>query len=161
MSKRIKPLYKIGTLVEVNLNNEVVAYYDADSNRRIVRSIEINGKKHTNELWVGRITGAKLFQEGKYYPGSEPVSSSLFSPVIDGEYEQPYLHPIKNIEVWGVRLGYRNREIYFFSIDITVLAEHLYRGDIPMMWTGWNKQAREQMSRESKDWARDKKGQWR
>ena len=159
---RVKPLYKIGQLVEVNLNHQVVTYYDENSYRRVVRSIDINGKRHTNELWVARITGAKLFQEGKYYAGYKPESNPTFLLPTDSEdYSDPYLHPITNVEVWGVRLGYRNKEIHFFPADITVLAEHLHRGDIPFFWTGWNDRARKQMSDESKDWPRDKKGRWR
>jgi hypothetical protein len=112
---------------------------------------------HTNELELAVITGMKQFWEGEYTPGGGSGIWDNFEP------SEPYTSQDKQVVVWCVRLGYRNKELYFFEediIDATFDPSHAGK-DIPYFWSGgWSKAMREKMSRESKDWPRDKKGRF-
>ena len=154
-----KRIYKIGQLVLVNLNREARPGYDASDNRRVKRAIEWDSyKAHTDDLVLARITGVKCFWEGKYNQGSRAIAGygSHYE-----DYEQAYTTQDKQITVWGVRLGYKNKEIYFFPEDIQRLDFVAMGQDIPYFFCGpYSKDYRKKMSRESKDWPRDKHGKF-
>jgi len=148
-----KRKFRIGQPVMVNLNHQVLADYDSENYRRVKRSVDWHGHNiETNERVLAIITGVKLFQEGYYNKGT---SRGIFNP--EDEYEAPYLSVHESITTWAVRLGYRNKEIYFFEKDMETIKSS---SNIPYLYTGWNDHYKEKMSKESKDWPRDAKGRW-
>jgi hypothetical protein len=164
-----KRKFRIGQPVKVNLNHQVKAdYEDGGRYRRVKRAIDWGIKKETDELVLAIVTGAKSFQEGVYHAGGR---SSIFSSY-GGHYEDydpPYLTVKESVTVWAVRIGYRNKEIYFFEEDLKpygnthkIFEQYICfdLDNIPFFWCGWNERYRKQMSRESKDWHRDERGRW-
>lgn len=169
--KKRKTKFMIGQPVLVDLNQRVVAGYDGDK-RRVRRQIEWNkGRRdYANQPERGVITGMKQLWEGEYQAASQP-GSSYFG--YEHEYEQPYCSQDKEVLVWCVRLGYLNKELYFFEGDINVNGEihEFFKqhrcfpmstvDSIPKKWVGgYTKQYIEMIRRESKDWPRDEKGRW-
>jgi len=162
-----KRKFRIGQPVEVNLNHQVVVdYEDGGRYRKVKRAIDWGIKKETNDLVLAIVTGAKLFREGTYHAGG--TSSHGFISNYD-DYEPAYLSFDRNVEVWAVRLGYKNKEIYFFEEDLKpygnthkIFEQYVCfdLDNIPYFYSGWNDNYRKQMSRESKDWPRDSKGRW-
>ena len=150
-----KRKFRIGQPVEVNLNHRVIVDYEDGKHRRVRRAIDWGVHTETNDLVLAVVTGSKLFQEGEYHQGSTGPVYGYGSDY--AEYEPAYLKFTENVEVWGVRIGYRNKEIYFFEEDLKITES---QENIPFFWSGWNSHYREQMSRESKDWPRDSKGKW-
>lgn len=155
----MRPKFTIGQLVKVNLNNRVDPVYSEEQLRLVLRQTEIYGyKKETDELHLARITGVKLFQEGKYIAGSS-VFRGYGSSYED--YDTAYLEHGNTVTTYAVRLGYRNKEIYFFEEDIIRLRCLEERGEIPYFWNGGCPESyRKQLSRESKTWPRDEKGRF-
>lgn len=164
--------FTIGQPVLVDLNQQAKAGYDGDK-RRVRRQIEWDeGRKmHTNQPEMGVITGMKQFWEGVYQSGSRAPHFGYGGHYED--YEPPYCSQDIEVLVWCVRLGYLNKELYFFEDDIKPNGEihHFFKQhlcfpmdlvwNIPKKWTGgWSQYWREKMSRESKDWPRDSKGRW-
>lgn len=159
-----KRKFRIGQPVKVNLNHRVVVDYEnSGRDRRVKRAIDWGIKTETNDLVLAIVTGSKLFQEGRYHTGGRRGYGLDYY-----ESEPPYLSFKNNVEVWAVRLGYRNKEKYFFEEDMKI-TESLKMfnqwmcfptTDIPFFYSGWTDHAREQMKRESKEWARDSKGRW-
>jgi hypothetical protein len=151
-----KRKFRIGQPVEVNLNHRVIADYELSKYRRVKRAEDWGIHTETNDLVLAIVTGAKLFQEGDYQAGSTgPVYRMDYA-----EYEPAYLKFTESVEVWAVRIGYRNKEIYFFEADLKVIEFEEWTSNIPYFWSGWTDRYREQMSRESKDWPRDDGGKW-
>ena len=166
-----KRKFRIGQPVLVNLNHRVKVDYELSKNRRVKRAEDWGIHTETNDLVLAIVTGAKLFQEGEYHAGNSAPTGygSMY-----GDYEPAYLSFDKNVEVWGVRTGYRNKEIYFFEGDLKVtesqvMMDQVYKSDpyvcfpasnIPFFWSGWTKHYQDKMSKESKDWPRDSKGKW-
>jgi hypothetical protein len=157
-----KRVFTIGQLVEVNLNHQAVADYDEKNYRRVKRQIDWGDKRHTDDLVLAKITGVKIFQEGQYTAAY--TSSGFLEPP---DNEQAYTTNDRSIRTWAVRLGYKNKELYFFKEDISVV--HVGEivvfprkdlKNIPYFYSGWTGHYRKKLSRESKDWARDKKGRW-
>lgn len=159
MSKR---KFKIGQLVKVNLNDRVRSTYDKDNYKRICRQRDLR-KDNQEELVLAKITGVKLYYEGKGSPGSK---YNAFQ-----DYNEAHLKVENSVTTWAVRVGYKNKELYFFVEDIQTTKDTLTTTanevvpteslDIPYFFTGpYPKHWREQMSRESKDWPRDKRGRW-
>jgi hypothetical protein len=163
-----KRKFKIGQLVKVNLNQQAIADYD-EGDRKVMRKVDWEGyKKEQDDLVLAKITGVKTFQTGTYHAGSRGG--------YEYEAEPAYFTPDKNVNVWAVRLGYRNKELYFFEADITpfdhkgieiVTFKQIKDSasndslDIPWFWNGgFPDNYRKQMSRESKDWPRDERGRW-
>ena len=152
-----KRIFKIGQLVKVNLNKQVKADYEG--NHRVVkRIVEWRGYKgETDDLVLARITGVKQFWEGEYTPGYRGSWDHY-------ESEEPYTSQDNQVVVWCVRLGYRNKELYYFEEDIHDAQETViypkHGEEIPYVYSGWTDHSRKKMSRESKDWPRDKKGRW-
>jgi hypothetical protein len=161
----MKRKFKIGQLVKVNVNNRVEPVYKEDRIRLVLRQTEIYGyNKEPDTLQLARITGVKLFQEGKYQAGST-IFRGYGSSYED--YDPAYLESSNTVTVWAVRLGYRNKEIYFFEEDIIPIDIFIpsvpgeIKEDIPYFWAGgYSKAYREKLSRESKEWPRDEKGRW-
>jgi len=160
-----KRKFRIGQPVRVNLNYRIKVDYDQNYYRRVKRTLEWGIKTETNDLVLAIVTGVKTFQEGQYHKGSSSVFG--YGGSYD-DYEPAYLVPEKIVDVWAVRTGYKNKEIYFFEEDL-VVTESLKMfdqwmcfptKDIPYFYSGWNDNYRKQMSRESKDWPRDSKGRW-
>lgn len=143
----MKPTFKIGQSVQVNLGDEVGAKYD-NKNYRVIGYI----KDYLNEYVDGKITGMKTFQEGQIRGGYKYHNYYDFEP----EYSTPYLDVKDTIKVWGVRLGYINRELYFFEEDIIKIDDR----DIPYKYVRWTDEEKEWMSKESKHWPRDEKGRF-
>jgi len=163
-----KRKFRIGQPVKVNLNHRVKSdYEDGGRYKRIKRAIDWGIHTETNDLVLAIVTGAKLFQEGKYNAGSTGPVYGYGSDY--PEYEPAYLSFDKSVEVWAVRIGYRNKEIYFFAEDLKpygnthkIFEQYICfdLDNIPYFWSGWNERNRKDMSRESKDWPRDSKGRW-
>ena len=161
-----KRKFRIGQTVRVNLNHRLKVDYDEHNYRRIKRSLEWGIVTETNDLVLAVITGVKLFQEGRYYAGS---SGGVFEPY---DYEPGYLEVKQSIDAWGVRTGYKNKEIYFFEEDITKVDDKFTtdnfgnkvmledRLNIPYLYTGWTSHARKRLSEDSKTFPRDSKGRW-
>jgi hypothetical protein len=112
------------------------------------------------------VTGVKVFHEGQYRSGNSSRSYSYFG---EYDYEPPYVSLDNVVSVWAVRLGYKNKEIYFFEEDLKpygnthkIFEQYICfdLDNIPYFYSGWNDHYRKQMSRESKDWPRDSKGRW-
>ena len=156
-----KRIFKIGQLVEVNLNNQAEAHYEKEGKRRVKKKIDWLGYKfETSEMTLARITGVKQLWEGQYERGSSGPMYGYGGHYED--YEEPYCSQDTEVIVWCVRLGYRNKELYFFAEDIKRLDFIGMGDDIPYFWNGgWSKEIRAKMSRESKDWPRDEKGRWK
>ena len=161
-----KRKFRIGQPVEVNLNHRVIVDYEDGKHRRVRRAIDWGVHTETNDLVLAVVTGSKLFQEGEYHQGSTGPVYGYSSDY--AEYEPAYLKFTENVEVWGVRIGYRNKEIYFFEEDLKI-TESLKMfeqyicfptSNIPFLWRRGPRLDGEQMSRESKDWPRDSKGKW-
>jgi len=165
-----KRIFKIGQLVKVNLNKQAIANYEHD-NRLVKRSSEwYYANKHSDELLLARITGAKRYWEGKYTAGSK-MTTGIWDN-FEFEPEGAYTTQDKQITVWGVRLGYVNKEIYFFAEDIvsagvsvSVFKQEVFypdNKDIPYFWNGgWSEHMKAKLGKESKTWPRDKKGRWK
>lgn len=168
-----KRKFRIGQPVKVNLNHRVkMDYEDGGKYRRAKRAIDWGVHTETNDLVLAIVTGAKLYQEGDYHAGSTGPVYSYSSDY--PEYEPGYLSFKNSVEVWAVRTGYRNKEIYFFEGDLKVtesqvMMDQVYKSDpyvcfpasnIPFFWSGWNSEYKKKMSKESKDWPRDSKGKW-
>jgi hypothetical protein len=160
-----KRKFRIGQVVEVNLNDRLKADYDRGEYRRVARVRDWHGHDvESNELVLAIITGVKVFREGQYCAGDS--NRSIYRP--DDDYDPPYLSVKENVTAWAVRLGYKNKEIYFFEEDIKSKEVHYFfdqyicfpKEDIPYFYNSWNDRYRQQMSRESKDWPRDAKGRW-
>ena len=160
-----KRKFKIGQVVEVNLNYRVIANYTKGGKRVVMRKTDWEGyNSETNDLVLAKVTGVKTFQLGQHHAGS--------SWGYEYEAEPAYLAVSGQVDVWAVRLGYKNKEIYFFEKDIVVTPanELVLFGemvcvkvnlDIPYFWNGgWSEELKKRMSRESKDWPRDKRGRW-
>ena len=161
-----KRKFRIGQPVQVNLNHRVIVDYEDEGKARRVRRAEEWGiHTETNDLVLAVVTGAKIFQEGEYHQGSTGPVYGYGSDY--SEYEPAYLKFHNTVEVWAVRIGYRNKEIYFYGEDLKVTEslKCLFDGifptiNIPFFWSGWNSENRKKVSRESKDWPRDSKGKW-
>lgn len=163
-----KRKFRIGQPVEVNLNHQVaVDYEDGGRYRKVKRAIDWGIKKETNDPVLAIVTGAKLFQEGTYHAGGGSSRFSNYGGHYE-DYEPAYLSFDRNVEVWAVRTGYRNKEIYFFEQDLKI-TESLKMfdqwmcfptSDIPFFYSGWTEHFKKKVSKESKDWARDEKGRW-
>lgn len=161
-----KRKFRIGQPVKVNLNHRVKAdYEDGGKYRRIKRAIDWGIHTETNDLVLAVVIGAKLFKEGNYNAGSEG-GYGLIDPY---DYEPAYLTVKEVVSVWGVRVGYRNKEIYFFEKDLKPYGNTHQIFDqyicfdminIPFFWSGLTDYYRKRMSVESKDWPRDDKGKW-
>lgn len=169
--KKRKLKFMIGQPVLVDLNKQAKAGYDGDK-RRVRREIEWKEWKRqfADQPELGVITGMKQFWEGEYNAG-QSAGSSYFG--YEQEYEQAYTTQDKQVIVWCVRLGYLNKELYFFEEDIKPNGEiHEFFSQhrcfpmstvdsIPKKWNGGvPERYRKQLSRESKDWPRDEKGRW-
>ena len=160
-----KRKFRIGQPVQVNLNHRAIADYEDEGKIRRVRRAEDWGiHTETNDLVLAVVTGSKLFQEGEYHAGNNAPTG--YGSSYD-DYEPAYLSFTRNVQVWGVRTGYRNKEIYFFEGDLQVTEslKCLFDGifptvNIPFFWSGWNSENRKKVSRESKDWPRNSKGKW-
>lgn len=140
----MKPKFKIGQKVLVNLADKIVPKY-VDNYREMVRE-----NIHDREV-LGRITGVKIFQEG------EVVSGQVFNTYNYESYDPPYLNVKETITTYAVRLGYKNKEIYFLPEDINLTETDK---DIPYLYSGWTEEERKWMSDQSKDWPRDSKGRF-
>ena len=156
-----KRKFEIGQSVLVNLNNQLKPGYDEKDYRAIRRLKDWHHgrNRETTELQLAKITGVKLFHEGHYNKGS----SSVFGYGGHYEdYESPYLTVKGTVHAWAVRLGYKNKELYFLYEDIEVLVNEGCPDDknIPYFYCAWNDYYRKKMSEESKDWPRDKQGKW-
>ena len=162
-----KRKFRIGQPVLVNLNDQVVAKYDRGEYRRVARVKHWHGHNlHTNDPVLAIVTGVKEFREGKYHAGS--TSGHGFLQNYD-DYEPAYTTTDNVVFAWAVRLGYKNKEIYFFEEDLKpygnthkIFDQYICfdLDNIPFLYTGWSDYYRKQMSRESKDWPRDEKGRW-
>ena len=161
-----KRKFRIGQPVKVNLNHRVKVDYDHKNYRRVKRTLEWGYKTDTDNLVLAIVTGVKTFKEGQYYKGSDSVFSYGSSYE---DYEPAYLAAQNIVNVWAVRTGYRNKEIYFFEEDLKpygnthkIFDQYICfdLDNIPFFYSGWNAYYRKQMSRESKDWPRDEKGRW-
>lgn len=161
-----KRKFRIGQPVRVNLNYRVKVDYDQKEYRRVKRTLEWGIKTETNDLVLAIVTGVKTFQEGQYHKGSSSVFG--YGGSYD-DYEPAYLVPEKIVDVWAVRTGYKNKEIYFFEKDLTpygnthqIFDQYICfdMDNIPYFYSGWNDYYRKKLSREAKDWPRDKKGRW-
>jgi hypothetical protein len=161
-----KRVFTIGQLVKVNLNNQIEVHYDTKQYRRVKRKIEWTGRQfEQNELVLAKITGVRTFQEGKYTAAY--TSSGYMEPP---ENEEAYVSFDRSITTWALRLGYKNKELYYFVEDLEevefvsfkeILDSNKNKIDIPYFWTGgWSKEMRAKISRESEDWPRDKRGRW-
>jgi hypothetical protein len=154
-----KRKFRIGQPVEVNLNHRVIADYELSKYRRVKRAEDWDIHTETNDLVLAVVTGSKLFQEGEYNAGSPGRGVMGYGGHYE-DYDPAYLSFDKTVEVWAVRIGYRNKEIYFFEADLKVIEFEEWTSNIPYFWSGWTDRYREQMSRESKDWPRDDGGKW-
>jgi hypothetical protein len=126
-----------------------------DGYKRVKRVIDWEKvRKETNDLVLAKITGAKSFQEGKHTRG--------YASGLGFESEPSYFTFERTVVVWALRLGYRNKEKYFFEEDIKPITRRPteFLEDIPYLYSGWTKEYRKKLSRESKDWPRNDQGQW-
>jgi hypothetical protein len=160
-----KRIFRIGQVVKVNLNHRVLVQYDEKDYRRVKRRIDWGIKTDTNEPVLAIVTGVKTFQEGQYNKGSGGHSGY---GGMDYDYDPPYVTYDRQVTTWAVRLGYKNKEIYFFEDDLDSKEVHFFfsqyvafpNENIPYFYSSWNDHYRKKMSRESKDWPRDSKGRW-
>ncbi len=166
-----KRVFRIGQLVQVNMRDE--ARWGYEDKQRLVMRVRywngLTGKSSPDEIVRARITGVKVMHEGKYTPAARGFSFE--SPAYPDDSEPAYLEHTNQVVLWGVRLGYRNKERYFFPDDIESLGEQhtIFKSevhyplehDIPYFYSGpYSSDYREKLSRESKSWGRDSKGRW-
>jgi len=131
--------YKIGQAVEVLA--EAVFTEDEKDNRVVRRKI------HSKPRY-GQVTGA-----GFRFTGRVKHSEG---------YDQGYLIIDKKHIVWKVRYGVTNKEVDVFEEDMN-LAFARAGEVIPWRWTNpfpWSSKARQDLSRWSRDFPRDKRGRW-
>jgi len=155
-----KRVFRIGQLVQVNLRDEATWGYE--DNKRLVMRVRywsgLTGKSSPDDVVRARITGVKVMHEGEY-----TAESRGYSFEAPDDYEPAYLSHTIQIALWGVRLGYKNKERYFFPDDIEAIGAKLCYPleDIPYFYSGpYSSDYREKLSKESKTWSRTKKGRW-
>ncbi len=145
MKKKLN--YKIGDWVKVY---KVIERHEDEDNNITFKSKEV-------KPFYAQITGATRRQEGKIH--YHKYNHSYISE-FDGGYEPGYLDVKNTVFVWKVRRGMTNKEIEVFEKDMNYMMNYAFF-KLPLRFNSeWTKEAREEMSKISKDFPRDEKGRW-
>lgn len=106
---------------------------------------------------LGRVTGITTRFEGKTVAGYRSW---------DGMDDDPaHFEPTKTLQLWCIRIGLRNREIFVFDEDLIPAPEDPDR-KLPVLCSFYEwadedrKRLAEEMRRTMRNWPRDEKGRW-
>lgn len=155
----MKPKFKIGQLVKVNLNNQLKPKY-LKNRRKILKVRDIYDRNFYMDTKVlARVTGIKLFQEGVYRSEVRYYDYTGYN-----DYSPTYLDVDNTVIVYAIKLGYLNKEIFFNENDMEIVYEDLFFNknakDIPYKYNYWSEHDRKELSRLSKCFDRDEKGRF-
>lgn len=114
-----KRVFKIGQFIWTDF---LVEMQYEEEERATRKQRRVKSKRHAvrikqDECVWGQIVGARLKQEGTYYPAGGTTSGGMFDPP-EYDYDPACLLVDKTIVLWEIRQGYLNKPLLAFASDI-------------------------------------------